>query len=228
MTFLNGLGLSISAVLLLQSAQAQPSRLGWMVDRLRAADIAQIAALAPQPHAPWVMVSSGPPFIRETPWYIEVFLDPDRMTTSVRRGRLMTVKTTAPALQATQETRGWQVERMAEYAQVPVRPDAARVIDGSDLNRPFRVHGTFSDDDLVELARLVRASPPDPAFKGAAGGVGSHVHGTWPIGLVIRRDDGSVDVSLLDPARDKQGQRVYVRLDAGRWTIVRTNYWVAN
>jgi hypothetical protein len=200
-----------------------------MADRVTAADVAQIAALVPQPETrPWVLVSSGPPFMPSMPWFIEVFLGPDRATPSVRRGRMMTVKTTTPAEQAYQGPRVWQVERMAEYAQVPARPDAARVLDAGDLNRPFRVHGIFSDDDLAELARLVRTSPPDPMFKGAAGAVGSHVEGSWPIGLVIRRDDGNVEVALLDPARNKQGQSVHVRRDEVRWTVVRTNYWVAD
>ncbi len=229
MTFLNGPTLCVAAVLLLQSAPAQPVRFGYQADRLTAADIEQIGALAPQPQSrPWVLVTFGPNFLPSMPWFVDAFLEPDRTTPSVRRGRMMTVKTTTPAKEAYERPRVWSLERMAEYAQVPARGNDAGVQGAADLNRPFRVLGVFSDDDLAELARLVRASPPNPSFKGAAGAMGSHVEGSWPIGLVLRRDDGSVEIDLLRPEQNKQGQRVQVRRDDVGWTVVQVNYWVAD
>lgn len=112
MRLLNLPGLLLSTVLFLQGTPAQPVRLGHMADRVTAADVAQIAALVLPPQTrPWVLVSSGPPFIESMPWFVDVFLEPARATQSLRRGRMITVKTTTPAEQAYQGLRVWQVER---------------------------------------------------------------------------------------------------------------------
>jgi hypothetical protein len=230
MTPRNGAGLVFAAALFLQGVSAQPVRLGPTADRVTAADIAQIAALPPQPGSrPWVLVSFGTGLLPSMPWFIDVFLEPDRQTPSVRRGGMMTVRTTTPAQQAYEGARVWQVVRMAEYGQVPSRSDATRVRDGRDLNRPFRIHGVFTDDEVAGLVTFIRTSPPDPSFKGVPGAMGSHVEGTWPIALLLRDTDEGIAVSLLDDKPDeKQGQRVWLRHDGTRWVVVRVNYWIAD
>jgi hypothetical protein len=230
MTLLNAPALCVAAALLLQGAPARPVRFGHMADRLTAADLTQIAALAAEPERRlWVVVSFAPNFAPSSPWFLDVFLEPDRTTPSVRRGTLMTVKTATPAPEAYEGARMWSVQRMAEFGQVPTRGDPARVIDRRDLNRPFRIHGVFSDDEIEGLVKLVRTSPPDPSFKGTVGLPGSHVEGTWPVGLVLRGDDGSVEVSVLDNRSDgKNGQKIWLRREGRGWTVLRTGYWVAD
>jgi hypothetical protein len=213
-----------------QTAPPQPILLGPSAYRVSAADIAQILALGPPASRPWVLVSFGPPFEPTMPWYINVFLPPNHVTSTVRRGRMMVVKTTTPAQEAYDHVREWALDRIAEYGQVPgYLSDVERVRDGRDLNRPFPIHGVISDADLAGLVTFIRTSPPDPSFHGALGGAGSHVEGNWPIGNLVRHDDGSVEISLLDDEpHEKQGQRVSLRQNGTRWVVVGARYWIAD
>jgi hypothetical protein len=231
MSFLKVPSVLIGAVILLQTAPPQPILLGPTASRVTAADIAQISALGPQPESrPWVLVSFGPPFLTTMPWYIAVFLTPDHVTSAVRRGRIVFVKTTTPAEEAYDHPRDWALDRMAEYGQLPVPlSDVARVMNGRDLNRPFGIYGVISDAELEGLVKFIRTSPPDPSFHGASGGAGSHVQGNWPIGSLVRHDDGTVEVSLLeDTPREKQGQRVSLRGNGTRWLVVGIRYWIVD
>jgi len=57
-----------------------------------------------------------------------------------------------------------------------------------DPNRPFRVLGQFSDEEVASLATLIRSSP---VLASDAGGC-SAVNGTWPILSIGRERDGRI------------------------------------
>jgi hypothetical protein len=109
----------------------------------------------------------------------------------------------------------WTLQQKHRYAQLVLPGRAFEQINGErDLNRPFRVHGEFTDEELVSLVTFLRAKPS------WLNGVERHpVEADWPVTVVNREPDGTVAASL---SRDQwQGQRVILRRRANSWTIIR-------
>ena len=207
-----------------------PVRIGYTGKHLTAAIVHDVAALLPEdPGNIWLAVGHAPNLLNEPRWYVEVFLVPDRITPALRRGRVETVAAALSAPQAYSGPKRWQKNSTAEYAQVPVRgTDPARVAGGGDLNRPFRVVGSFTDEDLIAIVDYIRSSPVARDRANQRGPFTDRVRGQWPIGLIVRNADG-VEVTWLEPKdREKSGQRATLRRDGRLWTLTRVGYWIAD
>jgi hypothetical protein len=121
-----------------------------------------------------------------------------------------------------------------DYVQVPVstaQPDA--IVDGRDLNRPFRVVGTFDDDSLVAIVSFIRSGPilgvPSDATTGLPpSGIFRQVEKSWPISSVVQRPNAA-EVSLLDQSPyEKSGQTVTLRKEGTSWTVTYLGRWIAD
>jgi hypothetical protein len=177
------------------------------------------------------------PFDGSARWWVDVYTRPNRTADGVRRGRTQVVIAALPSPEAYDSPKTWQKGSVFEYAQVPVRdttPDILR--DNRDLNRPFRVFGTLSDDALRMIVSLIRSSPSNPAPPVSKPGqsiapIFTAVQGTWPIASVAVRDatQTEVSVSLLDmDPHEKSGQMVVLRGAGGKWVVERLFSWIAD
>jgi hypothetical protein len=127
----------------------------------------------------------------------------------------------------------WERGPTRPYAQVPEAgrdPDA--ISGGRDLSRPFRVSGSFTDDELVSLVAYLRTQPratDDPGSRTkSAKPVFERVRGDWPIASVSRQDDAVHVIFLDEDPREKTGQLVELRSSGRDWTLVRLLLWVAD
>ena len=216
--------------LLAQVESHLPVRLGYTGKHLSTADVQDIASLLPEdPGNIWLAVGHAPNLLNEPRWYVEVFLAPDRTTPALRRGRVETVVAALSGPQAYSGPKQWQKSATAEYAQVPVRgTDPTRVVDGDDLNRPFRVVGSFTDEDLIAIVDYIRSRPVARDRANQRGPFTDRARGEWPIGFIVRSGD-DVEVTLLEPKdREKSGQRAALRRDGRHWTLTRVGYWIAD
>ncbi len=209
-------------VLSLQNATPTPEliRFGYTGPQFRADDIAQITRIADAAGArPWILVGHPgfPPWI----WNAQVYLAPDVVGERVRRGRVDTLAAELEGPHAYDRPKTWRSEGTGRYAQIVApgsSPDA--LPDARHPSRPFVVHGVVSDEELLEVAALIRSSPtiqsgrPDHPLSEISSNI---VHGSWPIGRVDREAPDVVLVWLM--LREGYGQTVRLRLNNGSWRI---------
>jgi len=223
---------------LLLAAQAPaiaPIRLGPTGDRLTNDDLDQIGRLSQGVGGVvWVLVGHPPMFDGSPPWYVEAYLEPDRTSSEVRRGRIQLVKASLPSQTAYAAAKRWELVSGAEYAQVVVQGTKPHAITGSrDLNRPFRIVGTINDEALVAIVALIRSSPkvpppPDARTSQPIAGIFTQVEGSWPI-VSMTRQGNAVEVSLIDPKPfEKSGQKVMLRGSGKSWTAEWLSIWIAD
>jgi len=219
----------IVAGLLLQAAAAAPVRLGPSADQLSKIDIAGISTLVEGQGPVWVLIAQSQGFIPGR--FVEVFLSPEVRTPSLRRGRMVSVQAPPPTTGDVASV--WKRTGAEQpYAQVPLsRTDPDQVTNSRDLNRPFRIVGAFSDEEIVSLVAFIRSSPKVPGNPRPGGTLvmpNSEVQGQWPIGL-LSHSGGEIRVSLLDnDPRERSGQSVIVRRDGTTWIVQRVNMWVSD
>lgn len=226
--------LGITGVLLVavlaQVESHLPVRIGPTGQHLSAADVHDVAALLREDRGNiWLAVGHPPNLLNEPRWYVEVFLVPDQIAPALRRGRVETVVASLSAPQAYSGPKRWRKESTAEYAQVPVPgTDPARIAGRADLNRPFRVVGSFTDEDLIAIVDYIRSSPRAVDRTNQRGPFTDRARGQWPVGLVVRKTD-DIEVTLIEPKdRGTSGQRATLRQDGRRWTLTRVGYWIAD
>lgn len=195
-------------------------RFGHTGPQFRPDDIAQITRIADAAGAsPWILVGHPgfPPWI----WNAQVYLAPDVVGERVRRGRVETLAAELEGPHAYDRPKTWRSDATARYAQIVVpgtSPDA--IPDARHPSRPFVVHGVVSDEELLEVAALIRRSPtvpggrPDHPLSEISSNI---VHGAWPIGLVERRAPDVIVVNLM--LREGHGQTVRLRLEGGSWRV---------
>jgi hypothetical protein len=229
------LGLLAILPLTLQSEPSTAIRLGPTGNRLTADDLAQIGRLDFGGRAVWVLVGRPRGFEPSNSWYVEAYLKPDRVSPSIRRGRLAVLKAEMSSPDAYDGPKTWELTSMRDYAQVPVstvRPDA--MASGRDLNRPFAVVGTFDDDLLVAVVSFIRSGPSislssAPRTGPPPIGIFRTVEKSWPIEFLRRLADTAVEVSLLDVSpNEKSGQTVMLRKYDTSWTVVHLAHWIAD
>jgi hypothetical protein len=135
--------------LLAQDVLGGPVRLGPTAGYLTDADALAIGRLFDGTRKPWVMVGHSSGFIRDE-WFIDVYLEPDSTTAAIRRGSLEVVVAPLPSDGSYASHGAWNKRSSARYAQVlsgSGNPDV--LLSRRDLNRPFRVVGTITDEELA-------------------------------------------------------------------------------
>ena len=226
--------LAVILSLTLQSKTLSPVRLGPTGDRLTADDREQIRRLDFGGRAVWVLVGHPRGLILSNSWYVNAYLDPDHVRADIRRGHIAVLKAEMTSPDAYDGPKTWALVSMSDYAQVPVstaRPDV--IAGGRDLNRPFRVVGSFDDDSLVAIVSFIRSGPilgvPSQATKGGPpDGIFRQVEKSWPIDSVVQRGSAA-EVSLLDQSRyEKSGQGIILRREGTSWTVTDLGAWVAD
>jgi hypothetical protein len=194
----------------IQSATT-PLRTGDVARQLSQEDVAAIERTLPADAKPWLLNGErGQVVVME---YIEAYLTTTNTSPVLRRGTVITVmRRTRPAVGE------WNVSRTESYGQVALPGRSFDDVHSEwDMNRPFRVIGRFSDDELVRLVQLLRSDPPVRR-------VFDHIQ-PWPILSIQRRDDDSVDVTLR--GGHLQGQAVRLRQVGLGWVIVSVAMWIA-
>jgi hypothetical protein len=220
-----------------QSGTALFVRLGPTGDRLTSDDVDQIRRLRPDAKPVWLVVGHPRTFIPSNSWYVEAYLAPDASQTRVRRGQIVWVKAELTSPEAYDSPKRWEFVSTAGYAQVSVEGGGTDAITGPrDLNRPFKVVGTFDDDTLVSIVSFVRSSPsfsPPPSSRPeppqVPTGIFRQVQGTWPIAAIIGQGESGVELSLLDSSPyEKSGQRVILRRNGNSWVVAHLSAWFAD
>jgi hypothetical protein len=226
--------LAVTLPLTLQSTSS-PIRLGPMGDRLTADDLEQIRRLDFGGRAVWVLAGQPRGFEPSNSWYVHAYLDPDHVRADTRRGRIAVLKAEMTSPDAYDGPKTWTLVSMLDYAQVPVSTARPNAIDGGrDLNRPFRVVGSFDDDSLVAIVSFIRSGPIlEVPFLPTTGrppaGSFRQVEKSWPISSLIQLAPTAVEVSLLDGSpNEKSGQRVMIRKYGTSWTITHLDVWFAD
>jgi hypothetical protein len=231
------LTVAVASGLLCQTAtSSRPIPLGPTGDQLSTDDLAQIARISGEAGGkPWVLVGHPPGLVESARWFVDVYLEADRTVGVLRRGRIQVVTALLPSIAAYAAPKTWQRVSSAEYAQAPIPGANPAELTGSrDLNRPFRVHGTLSDEALLSIVSFVRSSPATPPPDSRTPGqivprILLGVEGTWPIERVVARDDTTVEVSLIDlEPTEKSGQKLMLRGAGTGWTVERVFLWIAD
>src|SRR5580765_203657 len=188
-------------------------------------DVQQITRLASANHrTPWLLDVDRSMVLPEE-WFVDAYLTADSETASLRRGRVTKLVGRVVGNIAQQ----WRVESHGRYAQVALPGIALRTtIENSDINRPFRVNGRFSDEELLDLVIFIRRSPSKPTIPDDANGtihfeVPDRIDGAMPI-LEMRRQRNTVLIWL---GAARSGQRVVLQRVNRQWKINELTGWVA-
>jgi hypothetical protein len=189
---------------------------------------------------PWVVYAHGrsgflpPSGLR--PWSVILFGEPVRATAGLRRGIALALRAQLPPNGDLRAVQSWEQSFVTNYAQVPVPGSDPDRLTVRDVNRPFRINGTFSDSDIIQIVRLIRGDP-----SSTSSGEGVRVAGragdppierNWPIGLLTREPratESTARVSLVGPTPDEDsGQWMSFKLAFGEWTVDRIGGWVSD
>jgi len=146
---------------------------------------------------PWLFdVSRG--MLLPTEWYVDAYLSADTQTATLRRGRF--TKLESPVIGDIAQN--WRVVSRGAYAQVARAGDLLRVsMTDDDIDRPFRVEGRFSDEELVEIVSFVRSSPRKPSLPPDPDGtirleLPDEIDGKLPIAKLVRTGRPLVRITL--------------------------------
>jgi len=196
---------------------------GRDADRLTSdsAEALAIAAAAEEQGEPWAILtwhSQILPLVR----YADVFLPPTVAGEGYRRGAFVHLE--CRPLDDGPTCRSWtRSSELGAYFQLfeGLAP-AGQVTVRSQLERPVRIRGTFSDDELVSLVRYIR-SGPGPRVP--AGRFPSRVSRDIPIQDIEQQSNGSVWVRLTVDGVGGETATV-VRTDSG-WQVTEVVSWVS-
>jgi hypothetical protein len=203
--------LFLLCVSLTQSTTA-PLRTGDVARELTEQDIAALEFVLPSAAKPWLL-NGDPSQVGRKQQYIEAFLSPTTTTSRLRRG---------PIIRVTRQNdppTAWTVHWTGLYAQVAIPGRTFAEIQGDqDMNRPFRVIGRFDDTELIRLVEFLRSNPP------TRGGEATAIR-PWPILVIVRQADNSVEVMLRGAVM--QGQAITLRQAGEDWVILGVGMWAA-
>ncbi len=195
---------------LVQSATPVPLRTGDLARQLTEQDIAALELVLPPGSTPWLLNGDRAQFGNTQ--FIQAFLPATVSTLALLRGSVISVQRQKPS-------DAWVVQRTESYAQVAVAGRNFDQIQGDqDINRPFRIIGSFDDSELVRLVEDLRSdTTADERYLGA-------IH-TWPILSVVRKAEDSVEVMLRGAAM--QGLVIMQRQTGQGWMVVVVGVWAA-
>ena len=212
-------------------AKGGPLRFGPTAAHIRSWPIWELHMALGERARPWLFNAFGQGYVLEPKWYVDAYLEPDRVAPRLRVGQTATVIATLTAVGAYDGVRRWSRGVTGRWAQVLVAAgdDPLSIKDPRDVARPFRVFGDIADDDLVSVVDFMRSSPENPTPQPpTAAAIFRRVEGTWPIQR-LEVVDGVVSVELIDLSPgEKSGQAVVVRRVGSRWTITRITAWIAD
>jgi hypothetical protein len=158
-------------------------------------------------------------------WFVDAYLSPDSQTTALRRGQITRLSSHVVG----NIPQRWLVQSHGRYAQVALPGLALKAILGnSDIDRPFRVDGRFSDEELLDLVIFIRTSPRKPAIPDDPDGrshfeLPDRIDGTLPM-LEIRREHDSIRILL---GASRSGQSLLLQRLRRQWKINKITEWVA-
>jgi hypothetical protein len=89
-----------------------------------------------------------------------------------------------------------------------------------DINRPFRVRGTFEDAELIRIVNLLRSGPAAPLPRGGSASVE-----VLPI-LSVQRQS-STTVSVILRRQIQAGQTVTLEKRGEDWVVASVRNWIA-
>jgi hypothetical protein len=192
----------LAAAVLLVSTQAagapqpMPPSFGSLASKFDSDDLQQISKLATRMGGSVWVVFGDTGLLSGSVWGGEVHKKPSVVGGGVRMGELLWVVTD---IKPDQSKRLWRIDGVGVSAQVPVegrRPD--EVTSDMDPNRPFRVHGQWTAEELAGLVWFIRSSPRSTNPKRGL----PQVNGTLPIWAVWRDADGAAQVGMRVKARE--------------------------
>jgi hypothetical protein len=204
-----------------------PVRLGDRARQLSDQDVTEIArTVSPNGRPAWLL--NGPHGQIPDATLIEAYLPPEESTPELRRGSVVVVVRGPESALAMMGTRpasseatrqDWTLVGRYSYAQVAVAGRRFEVVEGDgDVNRPFRVSGTFSDRELVSLLQFLRSSPLGPTS--GAGTPTQAVHGEWPVVTLVRQPQ-SMEARLRRVGQELSWESVTLRQQGTAWVIIR-------
>ena len=221
--------LILVAPLAFQAGAALP-RLGSVGQRLTDAQVAELEQIAATAGSkPWLLVGDEAFTPPPTSWFVDIYLAPEVATDQLRRGRIQTAISEGNPSGA--DRKPWRLYGSASWAQVAVRGRAFEEIAGDqDINRAFRVSGSFADDEIVSLIAFIRTSPKSSSPPSASGPTAiarifTDVEGSWPVGRIRRTSNVTVEVLLLKSQHD--GQTVSVSRVDGSWVVTHLTGWIS-
>ena len=218
----------VASVLLFAAANvlvSQISVFGQAGELLRSADLNAITDLAGGRQVIAVEVQDGQ--VMPESWFAVAYLKPHSDVNGVRRGRLLELQTVVKNSVAER----WRVtKRQGDYVQVALagRSFSARVT-SANLDRPFTVTGSFSDDEVARLIAYVRSSPRKPPIPDTPDGtsrieVPDQISGWLPVVDIDRVDRYTVRVRLSESFYS--GQHATLRYREGSWQIVEISFYI--
>lgn len=194
---------------------------GVLKHRLTESDVAQISRLATTgARRPWLVDTYRSQILPET-WSVYAHLEPVTRARGLRRGGIVVLE----AVVKGNIPQHWRVaDRTLAWAQVAAgRRDVGDVVTEDSVDRPFRVIGSFTDTELVDLLHYVhtspRASAPQPAADGGTVVTGPRLlDGRLPVLEVERR--GPTSVWVWVGGTTTPSFRGDLSLSLGRWVLV--------
>jgi hypothetical protein len=191
--------------------QPMPPAFGTLASKLTAYDYKEINRLSTRMGGSiWVMFGDTG-LLSNNVWGVEVHKKPAILAGGIRTGEVVWV---AADLKPDQSARVWRLDGVGVSAQVPLAGrDPDEVTSDMDVNRPFRVHGRWSAEELAVLVGLIRSSPPSINPKQGL----PSVDGKLPIYAVWREGDDTAQVALRLKARESH--RVQLARQGGSWVV---------
>jgi hypothetical protein len=210
------LGVGLAVLVLLQTTGTAPIRIGTNAGLLTERDLTELLAV-PGVANPWLMdARTG-----QIGEFVRIFLPPTSVTSNLRRGTAIV----AVRNRFTPEGERWRasVERNA-YAQVAVEGRSMDQVERlGDLAQPFFVTGSFTDDELLSIVRLIRSKPTAPLTNTL--GQSGPVAGDLPINIMVRTHPGTVNV--LISRNSSESQDVTLQREGSGWIVLAAKWGVS-
>jgi hypothetical protein len=205
-------------------------RFGRLGRALQDHEVSQIVAVVTKDYTePWALLGWYSQVLPSV-WHVDLFLPPTLKNARLRRGPVSHVQCTPPE---GQEVCGhWQLMPSdVSYGQVAEGASGfgATLSVGSSLERPFRIYGDFSDDEVLSLVEYIRSSPRPEVVVDPQGRPwhGLSVTGSDPIISIGRKEGGLAWVRVSPEWSDgESGQEGTVIRSGQSWRLVRTTSWI--
>jgi len=196
---------------LVQATSAVVPRTGEVARQLTEQDVKSLELVLPADAKPWFL--NGDPGQIGNSQYIEVYLAPTTTTPALRRGPVVSV------MRRISPPTAWTARPAENYAQVAIPGRKFDEIQGDqDTNRPFRVLGSFDDNDIVQIVTALRSNSKPT-------GQGLNSIQPWPILSINRESDGTARVRTRGAVM--QGQFITLRYGGQTWSVVAVGRWIA-